>query len=120
MKHFDHNLEDKIRSLSKEVNIPSHLKTQLKADILQKITILPTPQKGILGFRLATWAPALVMIGVIVTSGTAVMANSAKPGDLLYPMDIWAESVSQRLVRDESAKAKLYASLGDERVTELE
>lgn len=66
------------------------------------------------------WAPILASVVLIFSSGTAVLADSAKPGDVLYPVDIWVESLSENLVRDDSAKAKLFASIGDERVSELE
>lgn len=120
MKHESlEKLEEKLRSAGRSLRIPEGLRSEMKLSLMGQLNSQSvTPPKSSLIF--IKWAPVVASVVIILSSSTAVLADSAKPGDILYPVDIWVESLSQGLVRDESAKAKLFASIGDERVKELE
>jgi hypothetical protein len=119
-KHTNHsNLENRLQAAGERFKISPSLKTELKGEVMSKIAGL-TVKPAQPWYRPAlSWAPAAMAGIVILTSGTAVLADTAKPGDFFYPVDTFTESISEKLVRDESAKAKFYASLAEERVAEL-
>lgn len=98
----------------------SHIRQALRGELLGQIihaTPLPATSRGTGG--LLRWAPMLVATTILVASGTAALANSSKPGDFLYPVDTFTEQVSHQLIRSESARAKFYASMSEERTEEL-
>jgi hypothetical protein len=75
------------------------------------------------GFR---WQPRLAMIAVSVIGfiivaggGTVFGAGGAMPDGTLYPVKLFAEQARVSLTGDETAKAELYASLTERRVTEI-
>jgi len=59
---------------------------------------------------------ALVALG----GGTAVLADEAGPGDVLYPIDQFVERVQERLIINPEAKLRLFGRFNEERLTELE
>lgn len=63
----------------------------------------------------------LIVIGAVLVGGTAtgVASNSARPGDLLYPLDQALESVQTTLTFGDEAQAKMYTKLAQERLGEL-
>ena len=75
------------------------------------------------GFR---WQPRLAMtllsvIGLIIVAGGGTIAGAgiAMPDAALYPVKLFAEQARVSLTGDETAKAELYASLTERRVTEI-
>lgn len=79
------------------------------------------PQRA--GFR---WQPRLAMIAVSVIGfiivaggGTVYGANGAMPDGALYPVKLLTEQARVSLTGDETARAELYASLTERRVTEI-
>lgn len=62
----------------------------------------------------------LILAAIFVAgSGTVVLADTAKPGDALYPVDLWAETIQARFATDNDAKVRLLANSNQERLTEL-
>ncbi len=59
------------------------------------------------------------LLGLSILGGTAFASNSAKPGDLLYPVKKAKEKIQINLSVSEEAKAKLQAKFGEERLKEL-
>lgn len=118
-KHSHSDLEAKLRKLGDNLVIEAGVKEDLKSHILGKvITTDRLPKKKPSSKWLLNWAPGFAMLLIVASSGTAVLADSAKPGQPLYAVDLFAETLQQRLVRDEIAKAKLYAAISEERVAE--
>ncbi len=64
--------------------------------------------------------PVLIAVFLVGASGTAVVANDAKPGDSLFKLDQFVERLETKFVFDEEAKVKLMTSLSQERLAELE
>lgn len=64
--------------------------------------------------------PILFAILIAGSAGTAVLADSASPGDALYPIDQWVEKMTEKLTSSETKKAVLNNQLIEERLTELE
>lgn len=64
---------------------------------------------------------ALIVVGAVLVGGTAtgLASNSARPGDLLYPMDQALEGVQSTLTFGDEAQAKMYAKLAQERMGEV-
>lgn len=121
-KHISHTeLEAKLRKLGAQLTIEEGVKEDLRSHILgQVVTTDRLPKKTHPTRWLLNWAPGFVILLIVASSGTAVLADSAKPGDTLYVIDLFAEKVEHGLVRDEIAKAKLYAAISEERVAEKE
>ena len=63
----------------------------------------------------------LIAIGAVLVGGTAtgVAANSARPGDMLYPVDQALESVQSTLTFGTEGKANMHARMAQERLGEL-
>ncbi|OHA90334.1 MAG: hypothetical protein A3F53_00025 [Candidatus Zambryskibacteria bacterium RIFCSPHIGHO2_12_FULL_48_10] len=62
--------------------------------------------------------PLLIGMLVFISGGTAVAANSAVPGDILFPVDRAVENV--RLVFSGKGKAELKVKFSEERLEEVE
>ena len=63
------------------------------------------------------------VVGLLVILGTSftfALSNRAVAGDALYFLDLAAERTALGFVNDELARAKLYSSLSEERLGELE
>lgn len=63
----------------------------------------------------------LIALGAVLVGGTAtgIASNSARPGDLLYPVDQALESVQGALTFGDEAQANMHAKLAQERLGEL-
>ncbi|MEZ4210392.1 MAG: DUF5667 domain-containing protein [Patescibacteria group bacterium] len=119
-KHNSHtNLENQIKHLAGEYNAPHGVKSALRGQVLGQIADLGAPKSGLSWNPSLNWVPVTLATILVITSSTAVMADSAKPGDLLYPVDTVTENITKSLLRDESARAKFHASLAEERVSEF-
>ncbi len=72
-----------------------------------------------------TWQPRWVMVTVIVMvvllagSGTVVAADSSMPGTPLYGVKLATENVRLALSSSDVARAELYATLTDRRISEI-
>jgi len=64
--------------------------------------------------------PILIAILLAGGAGTAALADAAKPGDALYPVDQWMERMQTKLAKSEDTRANLYARFNQERLAELE
>ncbi len=60
-----------------------------------------------------------VLVGLSLFGGTAFASNSAKPGDLLYPIKRVKEKVQLSVMVSEQSKAQLQAKFAEERLEEL-
>lgn len=60
-----------------------------------------------------------VLVGLSLFGGTAFASNSAKPGDLLYPVKRVKEKVQLSVAVSEQSKASLQAKFAEERLEEL-
>jgi len=63
--------------------------------------------------------PMIIAVIIALGGGTAALANTANPGDFLYPVDQWVEGVQGRFMRSDEAKAVWQARLGEERLAEF-
>ncbi|MDO8567968.1 MAG: DUF5667 domain-containing protein, partial [Dehalococcoidales bacterium] len=76
-------------------------------------------------FNWLSWQPRwmtaaiVVLIFVVVGSGTLAAASNAMPDEALYPVKLTAENIRLTLTRSDSAKTQLYAKLADKRVDEI-
>lgn len=64
--------------------------------------------------------PIIIAALIAFGGGTAVLADSAKPGDFLYPVDQWVERFQERVTWTQEAKAGLLARFSEERMAELQ
>lgn len=64
--------------------------------------------------------PVLIAAIIALSGGGAVLADSAKPGDALYPVDQWVERMQERLTFSEKSKAGLFARFSEERAQEMQ
>jgi len=63
--------------------------------------------------------PLIIATIIALGGGTAAWANTAKPGDTLYPVDQWVERIQERITFTPEAKAGLMANFSEERLAEL-
>ena len=64
--------------------------------------------------------PIIIAALIAFGGGTAALADSAKPGDFLYPVDQWVERFQERVTWTQEAKAGLMARFSEERMAELQ
>ncbi len=64
--------------------------------------------------------PILIAALIAFGGGTAALADSAKPGNFLYPVDQWVERFQERVTWSEEAKAALLTRFSEERLQELQ
>jgi hypothetical protein len=78
------------------------------------------PRRGIFGRGMA-WSVSLVVIIVVLLSGTGVVTAStqAMPDSPLYGVKLVAENVQLALTPGQNGKAELLSKFNDRRVTEL-
>jgi hypothetical protein len=62
----------------------------------------------------------IAVIIVLGIGGTVAASDSARPGDLLFPVDRFAEDAHLALTADADAKAALRAQIAEERADEIE
>ncbi len=62
-----------------------------------------------------------IVLAVLIIGGTstAVLADSAKPGDALYPVDQVMESIQNRMSKKQTTRANFLAKISNERAQEL-
>ncbi|MEY2665449.1 MAG: hypothetical protein RLZZ480_554 [Candidatus Parcubacteria bacterium] len=108
---FDNNLEHERPFLSKEE----------KVRMLQNVTkrtaaSVVSPYTQFVRGRVV--APLAVVVAMVVATGTVAAAESAKPGDLLFPIDRASEEVLLTFAPDDK-KSSLRTKFNDERLLEL-
>ena len=104
-------------------------KIDLKVNLFNKIDKHVTKSGG---GRYSIWSYKLnirgvtmpfipIIIAVLLASGagTAVLADNAKPGDFLYPLDQYMERVQEKASMSESIRARFWARVSNERADEL-
>lgn len=64
-------------------------------------------------------AMAIVLVLLLAGGGTVTAASGSMPDEPLYPVKIASEQARLTLTTSNQAKAELYASLADKRVTEI-
>ncbi len=106
--------------LGQKLGLSASERAGLRSLILQQIAGLPQATKPTAASWRMGWISTALASILILTTGGLAFANRAAPGDILYPVDQWAETITIRLVRDELARAKLYSSFAEERLGELE
>jgi len=62
-----------------------------------------------------------IILAVLIIGGTstAVLADSAKPGDALYPVDQVMEAIQNRMSKRQTTRANFLAKISNERAQEL-
>jgi hypothetical protein len=70
--------------------------------------------------RLAAGLLAAILLALTGVTGTALAADGARPGDLLYPLDRQMERLQLALTSDPQQQTTLLLSMADERLQEAE
>lgn len=125
-KLTDNQIAELIRKASDSLKLSASDKGILKAELIDVIKSGSTRiNKGskirniINPRRLAMpLIPMIIAILIALGGGTAALADSANPGDFLYPVDQWVEGIQGRFMRSDEAKAVWQARLGEERLKE--
>ena len=107
----------KVSNLTPDNNFKTSLKTRLLATAqCDKVT----PVRITVVWRSAWFtALAVILLLVILTSGTVVAAGSTMPDGFLYPVKLASERVRLTFQSSTSAKLEYAAELANVRVTEL-
>ena len=124
--YTDKQIEQLIRQAGRRVQLSVSDKSQLKNKLMGVINTLPertnTYQTNNL-FNQRRFAmpliPLVIALVIALGGGTAALADSAKPGDALYPIDQWIERIQERITQAPEAKAGLFAKFSEERLAEL-
>jgi len=123
-KYTDNQLQDFIRQAGKGFKLSEAHRSAIRFHILDVINSRPgriNPRHIIhpIRFTMPILVPVVLAVLLALGGGTATLADTAKPGDALYPMDQWMERIQQQLTADPNVKATLYARMADERIEEL-
>jgi len=120
----DNELQERIRQAGKGFKLSEAHRSAIRFHILDVINSRPgriNPRHIIhpIRFTMPILVPVVLAVLLALGGGTATLADTAKPGDTLYPMDQWMEQVQQQLTTDPNVKAILYTHMADERIEEL-
>ena len=126
-KFTDVELIKRIARASRDFSISAKDKAEIKANLM---TVIKSDNMriqeqshihNIFNTRRITMPLIPVLIAAIIAlgGGTAVLADTAKPGDALYPMDQWVERMQEKMTFSEKSKAGLYARMSEERAEEM-
>ena len=104
-------------------------KAQLKQALMQRISVENTAESsagvGAKSFVAAEKRRSLVKyiistaVGVSLIAGTAFAANTAQPGDPLFPVKKLKENIQIRFTTNEQARAKLQTEIAQDRLNAL-
>ncbi|MDD5605937.1 MAG: DUF5667 domain-containing protein [Patescibacteria group bacterium] len=101
-------------------------KGAIKAELMTVIKSTPTRtyhqgRVNIFNHRRLTMPIIPMILALVIALGgsTAALADAAKPGDMLYPIDQLVEQLQEKLTFSEQAKAGLFALFSEERADEL-
>lgn len=112
-----------LRQLSAADDLPTARKAQLKQVLLQRLSTetRQSSQRYIQQERGQTFMRYLIatLLGLSLVGGTAFASNSAKPGDLLFPVKKAREQLEVTFATSDQAKANLQSQFAEERVNEL-
>lgn len=124
--HTDKQLEELIRQAGSRVQLSSSDKSEIKNNLMSVINMLPErtgTRQASNTFNQRRFAmpliPLIIATIIALGGGTAAWANTAKPGDTLYPVDQWVERIQERITFTPEAKAGLMANFSEERLAEL-
>lgn len=123
-KLTDNQLAELIRQAGEQFKLSAAHRSAIKFNILDVINshshrVRPRHIIHPIRFTMPVLVPVALAVLLALGGGTASLADTAKPGDTLYPMDQWMEQVQQQLMTDPNARAILYARTADERMEEL-
>jgi hypothetical protein len=122
MTHTQHGIETVVRTLEAE---RGSLSSEQKEVLWGRIVPALTPHSVLspytfLGLEKRVLAGVLVAVLTIAgAGGTAVASESARPGDILFPIDRAIEDARLALVLSDDARTTLARSFADERLTEF-
>ena len=124
--HTDKQLEELIRQAGSRVQLSSSDKSEIKNNLMSVINMLPErtgTRQASNTFNQRRFAmpliPLIIATIIALGGGTAAWANTAKPGDTLYPIDQWVERIQEKISRTPESKAGLLAKFSEERLAEL-
>lgn len=116
----------RLRLLGNETSLHPLRREQIKAAILENITVQNLFSTGRVNNRgrgkLMAWLAkysAVVIAGLGLVTFTAFAANSAKPGDVLFPVKKAVEQAQIVLAPSVQSKAELQAEFAQRRLQEL-
>lgn len=123
----DKRIQELIREAGERFNLSANDKTALRFNLLDVIKAGEYRNNKyqvshIINQRRLTMPLIPIIIAAVLAlgGGTAVLANTAAPGDALYGVDQWMEQVQERFTGDTEGKARLMARFSEERLAELE
>ncbi|MBU6447883.1 hypothetical protein KGQ24_03545 [Patescibacteria group bacterium] len=116
----------RLRLLGNETSLHPLRREQIKAAVLEKITGQHSFSTGHVNIRrrgkLMIWMArysAVVIAGLGLVTFTAFASNSAKPGDVLFPVKKVVEQAQIALSPSAQSKAELQAEFAQRRLQEL-
>ena len=100
-------------------------KSELKVKLMKNVTKAPNMRYKIWLYKLNIRGVVMPIIPIILAVlvaggvGTAALADTAKPGDLLYPIDQFVERVQEKMPMSQGNRAIFWGKLSSERSEEL-
>ena len=100
-------------------------RVELKVKLMDNVTKAPKIRYKIWLYKLNIKGVTMPFIPIIIAVlfaggvGTAALADTAKPGDFLYPVDQYMEQVQERTSMSEPVRARFWARVSNERADEL-
>ncbi len=108
-------------------NIDSTNKTRIKSLLMNRITSETNfPAQPTFSFSRNLFTnqffryAATMFVGLGLVGGSAFASNSAKPGDLLFPVKKVTEQFQVSLTASKQNKAALHAKIAEERIDDME
>ncbi len=80
---------------------------------------VPSPYQFAFRFKKSVASVIAVVVVLLGVGGTATASESARPGDLLFPIDQAIEDVRLALARSDENEARLKIAFAEERLAEL-
>ena len=127
-KEFNQTEQDIIDLLKKAKQaglLTTEEKTNSKVKLMDAVTKSPEVRYKFWIYKINVRGVVMPIIPLIIAvllaggAGTAVLADSAKPGDLLYPVDQAVEYIQERMPMSQANRAMLWGKLSSERSEEL-
>ena len=127
----DQELAQLLKEKAAGFKLSGEEKQVMKYNLMEQIAISDVTKSTDQGYRwwkyqinfkgvAMPFLPILIAILLAGGAGTAALADAAKPGDALYPVDQWMERMQTKLAKSEDTRANLYARFNQERLAELE
>ncbi|MFH0905567.1 MAG: DUF5667 domain-containing protein [bacterium] len=122
-QYTDKQIEELIRTAGRGFALSGDVRVALKTRLLAVIKSGETRISTRYTFNPRRFSmpliPIIIAVIIALGGGTASLANSAKPGDTLYPIDQLVEQIREKLATGPEARTQLLAQFADERVAEL-